>query len=393
MVQIGLGAAAGPNGKRGHTLTLSPSRGLARALWNESVVSDLIQHLSDLDFGPWKTLAGVKSGTVIREHLLPGGAGRADLVLLDENGHALALLEVKVAHSFDDAQRTKYEEWATGNKCETWLLTVEPQNYEVDGWRSVSLASVFSAWTESSDPGARSLAVQIVAILTRWEQALRQSMLPITDVDALPIASIQDPFTKRVLTRSMRNKLHQRDRLAYAGVSSGGGNALIQAWHPIEGQAEKTWFIAEARMEPEPKIRFGVETGNDNELGRQQIFDIAMLLDDAIRVDSLQKHLHNEGLGEMARALTAKNRPVSGRPAPGGDWSVAITSGKAGAGNRPGFHRDRATRLEAMATLDGEQITMHDLEVLLDAILTYLAGAWSSLSDPVLLFRGSQADA
>ena len=372
-------------------MTLSPSRGLARALWNESVVSDLIQHLSDLDFGPWKTLAGVQSGTVSREYQLSTKAGRADLMLLDDNGQALALLEVKVAHSFGEDQRIKYEEWARSRNCQTVLITVEPQNYEHDGWNSLGLAQVFSAWSESSSADARSLAAQVVPILTQWEHVLRQSMLPITATDAFPIASIQDPFTKRVLTRSMRKKLHQRDRLAYAGVSSGGGNALIQAWHPIEGQSEKTWFIAEARLESEPKIRFGVDTDNDNEPGRRKIFDIAMSLDDAIRVDSLQKYLHNEGLGEMADALTAKSRPVSGRPAPGGDWAVAITSGKAGAGNRPGFHRDRTTRLEAMATLDGEQVTMHDLEVLLDAILTYLADAWSSLSKPDLPLPGAEA--
>ena len=64
------------------------SRGFARTLRNESVISDLIQHLSDLDFTPWLSLAGTSDGKIERELLLSSDAGRADLVIFDAMGNA-----------------------------------------------------------------------------------------------------------------------------------------------------------------------------------------------------------------------------------------------------------------------------------------------------------------
>lgn len=370
-------------------MTHLPSRGIARALRNESTVSDLLQHLSDLDFSPWKSLVDVGSGSALREKALSGGAGRADLVVVDDSGAPRALVEVKVAHSFDDRQREKYEKWAadegetTGRTPRLLLLTVEPGNYRHEGWDSTSLAEAFAAWATSTHPDARSLARQVVEVLTRWEQVMHGAMQPFGTAEAVTISALDDNYSKRVLTRTLTTNLVERGRDAHATVASGpSGTAIVQAWHQVADQRDGTFFIAEARLDAVPRIRFGVEDTHRDPEGRRLVYTIATSLDRTIRVDTLREHLRGSEYARFAELLTSSARDGSGRPPMKGDWSATIQSGEVPQGTSPGFFRDGTFRLEAAARLDDTRATMGDVEVMLDVILSYLADAFELTEKP-----------
>lgn len=344
------------------------------------MVSDLLQELSDLDFSPWSDVLGMSSGSVLREHRLSSAAGRADIVVLDGSENAVAVVEVKIGHSFSRDQRDRYSLWADERNCHKLLLTIEPRNYHFDGWDSQSLAAMFGRWLSSTSLEARLLAARVVAIFDSWEKSLQNALLPGSDDAALGLSSLSDPALKRVLTRTLKSQLEKEGVEAYAGVSSGGGNALLQLYRDVPDEVGSMFFIAEARFEPVTRIRFGVETTDDDIEGRQRIFEIATTLDSSLRVDSLKAHLRSIGEGWIADRLTATSRPGSGRPRAAGDWSTAVATGKVPSGTNPGFHRDRATRLEAMANLDGERATMEDVRSLLTKTLDAMAADWSNAS-------------
>src|SRR5699024_7465741 len=57
-----------------------------------------------------------------------------------------------------------------------------------------------------------------------------------------PLSSIQEPFEARVVTRAIRGRLDMHDGIrTYAGVTLGGGNAILMAFRQIPGEDEGDW--------------------------------------------------------------------------------------------------------------------------------------------------------
>ena len=107
------------NGGRRSMAVSDQLRGIQRVLAREVHVSDLLQHLSDLDSKPWESLVGFIPEAVGRERPLAKLSsdtrtkGTVDLLLTKEGQDDVAI-EVKVGHGFSADQQERYERSSAG---------------------------------------------------------------------------------------------------------------------------------------------------------------------------------------------------------------------------------------------------------------------------------------
>lgn len=129
-------------------------------------------------------------------------------------------------------------------------------------WKFLSLSSLFSGWESSQDELARSLAREAAALLKEWDRTISGVLEAGAAQGGLQLDELKQKFLARVVTRRLVKELQGRGRLAFAGVTSGGGLPIIQAWAPIRGEGEDRTFIAEVRWrdnKPGGELRFGVD--------------------------------------------------------------------------------------------------------------------------------------
>lgn len=364
------------------SLSWDSSRGLERLLLQETAVSDLLQYLSDLDPEPWTAILGFTPVHIERESLTKN---RADLLL---KGHERqAIIEVKVGHLFDMAQQQRYE--ALDGDFELYLAALRMDEQRVassstERWRFLSLTSLFQAWCDSTDTSARVFAQKISAVFQGWDELIHSVF---RSEKVQPISSIRQKSLARIVSRRMASDLKERGRLVYAGVASGGGVPLVQAWAPIHGEGDERCFMAEVRWRqnhPVGELRFGIDFGprpgqKEDIEDRRAAHDLAVSMEQDLEAEALQKYLDAMN-PRLAKAIQSARRS---RPEAKGDWEQVIEYGFANlpkVGNRkanrrqvrPAFYGDGALRFQAMVTLDFTQLSALEIVELLDSSLTYL---------------------
>lgn len=360
----------------------SSSRGLERILLQETVVSDLLQFLSDLDPTPWTAIVGFTPLQVTRESLTEN---RADL-LLEGDGQE-AIIEVKVGHLFNPVQQKMYE--ALDGDFDLYLAALRMDEQRVTNnmsahWRFLSLTSIFHAWCHSVDATAKLFAQEISAVFQAWDNQIQAVFQP---QGAQPISSIRQKALARVASRRMGADLQERGRLAYAGVSSGGGVPLVQAWTPVRGEDDDRCFMAEVRWRqnhPVGELRFGIDFDSrpgqqEDEEVRRAAYELAISMEEELEAAALQEYLCSVR-PSLSKAIQPTRRS---RPDAKGDWEQIIQHGFANLPKvknrkpnrrqiRPAFYGDGALRFQAMGTLDFTQLNALKIVELIDASLAYL---------------------
>lgn len=363
-------------------LSWGSSRGLERLLLQETAVSDLLQYLSDLDLAPWTALIGFTPVTVERESLTQN---RADLLL---KGHEQqAIIEVKVGHLFGLTQQQRYEALDVDFDLYLAALLMDEQRVASDmteRWRFLSLTSLFQAWCHSDDTTARLFAQEISGVFQAWDDLIHSVF---RSEDAQPISRIRQKSLARVVSRRMAADLQDRGRSSYAGVASGGGVPLVQAWTPIRDEENERSFMAEVRWRqnhPVGELRFGIDFDprpgqSENSEDRRTAHNLAVSMEQELEAEALQMYLESVNPA-LAKAIRPARRS---RPEAKGDWEQVIERGFANLpkiGNRkpnrrqvrPAFYGDGSLRFQAMVPLDFTQLSALEIVELLDASLAYL---------------------
>ena len=369
-------------------MALSPwirSRGLGRLLAQETNISDLLQFLSDRDSAPWANLVGFVPTTVERE---AREANSADLLLVAD--HRRAAVEVKLGHLMDAGQQKGYEDLATDTSLYLAALTTDRRRLESDStgrWRFLNLVQVFEAWADVDDEVSRVFAGQAVLVLHDWDAQISSVFESPDCYGGRPLSVLSEKFLARVVTRRIESDLRDRGRLAYAGVTSGGGLPRVEARACIRDEGDDRCFIAEARWwetKSGGELRFGVDFDRrpgepENEEVRRAAHELACSMDGLIDFVALKRHL------EISDPRLSKllDRKGSSRPEAKGDWEQVIRHGFAGAPlangkannrvqTRPAFYGDGAMRFQAISAIDFANARGQDVTDLLDATLKYL---------------------
>jgi hypothetical protein len=360
-------------------------RGLERLLAQETNVSDLIQFLSDRDPSPWAELVGFVPDAVTREAL---ANNHADLMLTSDS--KTAVVEVKLGHLMTVEQQEKYEALASRPDLYMAALTADKVRLASDSgrWRFLSLSDLVSRWEKVSDELARLLAGEAARVLQGWDRMISGVFDARSAEGWTPLSALTQKFLARVVTRRVEQDLRARGRSAWAGVTSGGGLPLVQAWSPVRGEGPDRSFIAEIRWweaKPGGELRFGVDFGprpgqaEDKEV-RRAAYELARSMDTDIDYAGLKGQVAEER-PDLAELL---QREKSSRPEAKGDWERVIVHGFKGSplpdgrpNNRrrtsPDFYGDGALRFQAIAEVDFERASARDLTDLIDFTLTYLS--------------------
>lgn len=357
--------------------------GLGRILASETNVSDLLAYFTEEDPTPWSDLLGALPARAIRE----GRAStekRADLLLMDAAGDTIGAVEVKLGHHLSEAQSDWY--LSTFAADVPLLLTSldpeDPHDSALDPqWTVAPLPSLVGRWMESTNSEVAVLAAAATRILESWSALITAVSVGVDGREAESLSSISDPFLGRVLTRALKPAVVKAgaDR-AYPGVTSGGGNALLQSWRAFPQRQEGQNAIAEVRWQPAARkmdFRFGVHVLPDGRAEREAAWHLATTLDEAIRIDSFSDYLRETDPDRAGLLLTDKG---SGRPSAKGDWAEIVEKGfERGDASRynPGFRRDGDTRFEASVRIDTTQATGPDIVALLGHALDYLTESWA----------------
>jgi len=352
--------------------------GLGRILASETNVSDLLAYFTEEDPSPWAELVGTSPSRVIRE----GRASttkRADLLLVDEAGSTVGAVEVKLGHHLSQEQSDWYT--TTFDADVTLLLaSLDPVDERVElpdtRWSAILLPDLVGRWVGSSVQEVAVLASAVTSVLAEWSVLITAVSTGVEGRPAEPLATITDPFLGRVLTRALKPAVHEAGAgSVYTGVTSGGGNPLLQGWRAFPDSPEGHDAIAEVRWQPERGImdlRFGVDVTSNGRAEREAAWRLATERDSIIRADSFAAHLREV---DPSRADLLVSPVRSGRPSAKGDWWDIVERGVArgdASHYNPGFHRDGDTRFEASVRVDTTRATGPDVVALLDDALTYL---------------------
>lgn len=359
-------------------------RGLERLLAMETNVSDLIQYLSERDPSPWSGVVGFVPNEVFRE---VQKENNADLLLTSDS--RVVMVELKLGHLMSKAQQNMYEALPLSTELYLAALTSDEHRLanESDRWTFVNLSDLVGRWEASCDELARLLATEAACVLRTWDQLISSVFAAQADKSRIPLSDLNLKFLGRVVTRRIAVELKDRQRIAEAGVTSGGGLPLIQSWTLIRGEETGRYFMAEVRWKqnkPEGELRFGVDffSGTDgagDEEVRRAAYDLARAMDLNIDFAGLRDHL-NAVRPDLAALLS---RDVKSRPGARGDWEQVILHGMKGApldgrktNNRktitPDFYGDGTLRFQAMVDVDFGRASAKDVTDLLDATLDYL---------------------
>lgn len=365
----------------------SQLRGLQRILAREVHVSDLLQHLTDLDSTPWAELIGFVPQSASRERRLAklGGdkrvKGTLDL-LLQADGQEDVAIEVKLGHVFDSDQQERYELSTNGRLLLVGLAGDEPLVRSLEKWDFLRLADVFDAWGSSNSQEATVMARAAGDVIRGWDGSVDDVFT--TDSGGKPLDSIEHKFLARVVTRRMADELGERGWLHRTGVSSGSsGTAIVQAFAPIRDDRDRC-LIAEVRWLNSLRageFRIGVDYDlPESRESRAEVWALAKAMDESIRIDSLREQLA-ETSPELDRLLVTTG---AGRTRVNDEvWMPVVECGFMSPDNpggvkgdrksiKPGFSGDRTMRFEAVGRLDFSRANGVDLIDLLDEGLKYL---------------------
>lgn len=347
-------------------------------------MSDLIQFFSERDPSPWANFVGFIPDDVIREATV---ANHADLLLTSNSKNAL--IEVKLGHLMPIDQQNNYE--ALASRPDLYLAALSTDKgrlgTESDRWKFLSLSDLVSGWESVSDDLARLLAREVAEIVRGWDH-LTSGVFESQPANRTSLNDLNQKFLARVVTRRMAQDLHNRGRLAHAGVTSGGGLPLIQAWTPVRNEGSDRTFIAEIRWrqaKPGGELRFGVDFDPrpdcpEDEEVRRAAYDLACSMDAEIDGPRLMSAIAEER-PELAELMQSKK---PGRPKAKGNWESVIAHGFKGSrlqdgrkNNRrrtsPAFYGDGTLRFQAIIEITFDQASTLDLIDLLDFTLTYLS--------------------
>lgn len=353
--------------------------GLERLLISETNVSDLLQLLAMEDPSPLRDLLTVNFDQVRRESGI-GSQNRADLLLL-RAGQPVAAIEVKLGHSFSDDQRIAYEAWAAEHGSPSLgiaSLDAPPANLPKT-WSHHPLPALFSAWSESKRSFVSELAERVVAVLEGWARAIEGVRRRPGAAGSLVYADVDNVALMRVIARDLQDVQRAQGRECCAGVSSGGGNPLVQSWTRVQG-VDGVHFIADARFEDHRvHLRFGIDGEAETE---KEVWRVAQILDEAITVSAFNEFLARKTGGPGP--LPKFEKVGRGRPAAKGDWNSVIASGNSAKGANPGFLRDGLRRLECGARLHTTELNSFTLGRLMDAVHDHLKEAWAATAPAVL---------
>ena len=362
-------------------------RGIQRILAREVHVSDLLQHLTDLDPKPWESMVGFVPETVARERLLAKLStdrkvkGTVDLVL-GSKGQQEVAIEVKVGHRFSADQQNRYERPTDGRLILAGLHADRTLVCSAERWEFLTLGDVFEAWVDSQSEEAATLARAAAKVMHEWDAAIDAVFSP--RGEGRPLISISQKFLAVVITRRIAAELEQRDLTTWAGVTSGsGGLAIVQACAPIQDDPERC-LIAEVRWHEgmqAGELRLGIDFSlPESREARAEVWEMAKAMDDAIRIDAL--HTHLGGKHSHLADLLLRIGPGR-RPANDGAWGAVIDLGFKSTENpggviggrlqnNPGFVGDGTQRFEAVSKVDYSRATATDLIELIEASLGFL---------------------
>jgi hypothetical protein len=359
-------------------------RGLERLLAQETNVSDIIQFLSDRDPSPWGKLVGFVPDDVARE---AQEANHADLLLTSDS--RTAVVEVKLGHLMSAEQQGQYE--ALPSQPALYLAALSSDEVRLDAdshrWSFLSLSDLIGRWTAVDNELARLIASEAVDVLRIWDQMISGVFDLRTAGTWTPLSVLKQKFLARVATRRIARDLRMRGRVAWAGVTSGGGLPIVQGWTPVRDEGNDRAFIAEIRWseeKPVGELRFGVDfdprpgQGEDEEV-RRAAYELARSMDAVIEYARLRDQL-SEQRPDLADLLRGDRRS---RPRAKGDWERVVVHGFQGAplpggkkNNRrrtsPDFFGDGALRFQAKAKIDFTQASACDVTDLIDWVLNYL---------------------
>lgn len=357
--------------------------GLGRILASETNVSDLLAYFTEEDPTPWSDLLRALPAQAIRE----GRARtvkRADLILTDESGSPIGAVEVKLGHHLNKEQSEWYTEtFEEGVPLLLTSLDSESLRDELPDsrWITIPLPDLVGRWTSSSSPEVAVLAEAATKVLQSWAALITAVSVGAEGRAAEPLASITDPFLGRVLTRALKPAVREAGaENAYTGVTSGGGNAMLQSWRKFEGRENGQNAIAEVRWQPSKQImdfRFGVDVDTGGRAEREAAWELATALDQEIRVNNFAAHLREVDPNCADLLLSSRG---AGRPSAKGNWEEIVAKGfERGDASRfnPGFRRDGDTRFQASVRIDTERATGPDIVVLLGHALNYLTESWA----------------
>ena len=358
--------------------------GLGRILASETNVSDLLAYFTEEDPSPWTELLDVAPASVVRE----GRARtmkRADLQLLDADGETIGAVEVKLGHHLDQEQSDWYLE-TFDSDVPLLLATLDPDDAGDESpdprWITTPLPGLVRRWAASSNSEVAVLAAAAAHVLASWAALITAVSAGGDGHEAQPLASISEPFLGRVLTRALVPAVRSAGaEWVYTGVTSGGGNALLQSWRTFPNRPAEHCAIAEVRWQPARQImdlRFGVDVDDEGNEARDAAWQLATALDSVIRANKFAAHLRTIDPERADLLIRARG---AGRPAAKGDWGEIVHKGfERGDGSRynPGFYRDGDTRFEASLRIDTSLATGPDVVALLGHALDYLAEAWKT---------------
>ena len=370
----------------------SQLRGFQRIIAREVSLSDLLQHLSDLDPEPWRELIGTVPRTVSRERLLTRtdgrrGKGRADLAL-ENDADPETLIEVKLGHKFTSDQRERYEATSDGPLILAGLSS-DSHLISDDRWRFLNLADIFAAWEHSRDSNARSIAQITADTLKEWDRTIDGVFKA-----GAPLATVQQRFLAQVVASRIADELENRGWQVWAGVTSGsGGLPIASAWAPV-GDDEDRAFIAEIRWGSDMQsgeLRLGVDYWlEESQAARTEAWSLAVAMQETIRIDTFREYLAvtNPELNSLLLSDGAGRRMVNEDK-----WRPVIMHGfksstnprgiKGGRrSNNPGFVGDGTQRFEAVSPIDYSRASAHNVVELLEACLLYLRDRVPSATAP-----------
>ncbi len=365
--------------------TGSQLRGLQRVLSREVHVSDLLQHLSDLDPSPWESLLGWTPRATDRERKLATlrserrVKGTVDLLLSD--GDEEVAIEVKVGHRFSADQQERYEKSSKGRLVLAGLAADESLVVSVPRWEFLKLDDAFEAWASSSNQEAAVLGRAAAVVLREWDSSIAAVFGE--GKESRPLNSIKQKFLAIVIARRIADELAQRVWHVQAGVTSGGGLALVQAWDSV-GKDPDRCVIAEVRWQGDLRageLRLGVDYSlAESRAARADAWALAKAMDESIRIDALRKHLAelHPHLDKLLLRSDAGRRPTNDdtwqqvveRGFKSKDNPQGVEGGRSQ--NNPGFVGDGTQRFEAVSKIDYSSATASNLIELIEVSLEYL---------------------
>lgn len=369
-------------------------RGIQRILAREVHVSDLLQHLTDLDPKPWESLVGFVPETAGRERLLAKLStdrkvkGTVDLVLRSKRQQEVAI-EVKVGHQFSADQQERYERSTDGRLILAGLHADRTLVRSAERWEFLPLREVFEAWVDSQSEEAATLAGAATTVMHEWDAAIDAVFAP-REVGR-PLISISQKFLAVVITRRIAAELERRGLVAWAGVTSGsGGLAIVQAWAPLQDDLDRC-LIAEVRWHEgmqAGEIRIGIDYSlPESREARAEVWEMAKAMEGSIRIDALHAYLGGKHpqLGDLLLRIGPGRKPAND-----GAWGPVIDRGFKSTGNpdgvlggrqqnNPGFVGDGTQRFEAVSKLDYSRATATDLIELIEASLGFLQSQMAGL--------------